>query len=106
MYDRFINNGLSIRKRWIFTFFMFFYMVDAVHKKLNPPKKLIENNNLTFVFTTLAGCLNFGFLIASDCYFYYYKKLKYAKNNFWNFYDYFFIFAWCLRPILSDRYFT
>ena len=76
MYDRFVNDGLSIRKNLFFAVFMFFYMVDAVHKKLNHPKKLSENNNSTFVLTTLVGVFHFGFLIATDCYFYYYKKFS------------------------------
>ena len=50
MYDRFVNDGLSIRKNLFFAVFMFFYMVDAVHKKLNHPKKLSENNkNFAFL---------------------------------------------------------
>ena len=61
MYDRFVNDGLSKAKNLSFAFFMFFYMVDAVHKKLNHPKKLSENNNSTFGFTTFFGVLHFGF---------------------------------------------
>jgi hypothetical protein len=85
---------------------MFFYMVDVVHKKLNPPKKINEHNNATFFLPILYGILHVSFCIVTDCISKFKKKLKYTKNNFWNFYDYFFIFAWFIRPSLSDSYIT
>jgi hypothetical protein len=61
MYDEFVNDGLSKGKNLSFAFFMFFYMVDAVYKTLNPPKKVNEHNTDTFLLTTLYGVFHFGF---------------------------------------------